>query len=316
MVVVLLDGPCDQLDDALPPSVEVWSPARLGISDEELDRRGAMFGPLGLSCSMKAPLLRRLVQGRGHPAVFFDADSWVLGDLTELFSACEDGVVLTPHITSPTSRASAGFELEETFIKFGVFNAGLVGAGPEDDEFLGWWEDRTSRRCVAALDQAVNFDQLWLSLVPGLFRHRVLRDPAYNLTWWALYHDDVDWVDDVPTIAGLPLIHAHFAGISFDTHGRPHIRDGEAARFPGLHARPGFSRLCEAYSSELRDLGPRHERVSPPYVQFADGRVLSDEERRVYREAVEWAEYSGGPEPLNPFTRSECTVAADQGSVS
>lgn len=284
--------------------VTLLSTSDIGIEPVELARRGAMFGPNGLACSLKAPLLRHLVRETDEVSLYLDADGLVLGDLSPVFElAAAESLVLSAHIHEPISRRTAGFELEETFLKFGVFNGGLVAVAPSALPFLDWWAERTSRRCIVAPDQSYIVDQHWLTLAPAFFPSTVLRHPGTNVMWWNLYERDVMWAGDTPTISGTELLHFHFAGFEFGeqvTLGP----DNQAWRagLPGFDQRPGTVRLCAYYAQELRAAGFLDPaKGSPPFVRLPDGSVFADADRTRYRELVEWAELQGHAEPPNPF---------------
>jgi hypothetical protein len=269
----------------------------------ELHRRGAMFGPRGLMGTLRPLLVRRLAHDY-DTVLLLDADACIYGDLAHAVSrADEHGLVLTPHLSSPVSTSDAGYPLEETFLKFGVFNGGFVAVSAKARAFLDWWCDRTSRHCIEAPEQGYNYTQHWLTLAPAYFDHDVLRDPGISAMWWNLYDRDVDWSGDAPSISGVPLRHFHFTG--FDpAEGTLLGRRDETARasFPGLELRPGLARLCSEYADRVVAAGLDDAARTPlPFVHLADGTLFSDEARTHYREAVEWAEISGGVEPPNPF---------------
>jgi hypothetical protein len=281
----------------------VVRPDELGIDRTEFRRRGAMFGPLGLVSTTKSLLVRLLLRRFGS-VVFLDADSCVYGSLAHVFDlATEHGVVLSPHLPTPISRGEAGYPLEETFLKYGVFNGGWLAVGPGGAGFLEWWCDRCARRCVEAPGDGYLYSQLWLTLAPAFFDCHVLRDPGVNVMWWNLYDRDVDWQGDTPTISGGPLRQFHFTG--FDP-AEPTIigRRGESARanFPGLEHRPGVARLCREYAERVVAAGLQDARAhAAPFDVLPDGTLFSAELRTRYREAVEAAELSGSPGPPNPF---------------
>jgi hypothetical protein len=299
--VLLLDDDEHSIGDDEPFSVV--RPDEIGIDRTELRRRGAMFGPLGFVSTTKSLLLRQLLS-RFESVVFLDADSCVYGDLGHVFElAAQRGVVLSPHLAQPMSRAEAGYPLEETFLKFGVFNGGLLAVGRGGAAFLDWWCDRCARRCVEAPGDGYLHAQLWLTLAPAYFDCSVLRDPRINVMWWNLYDRDIEWHGDTPWISGGPLRHFHFTGLD---PADPSVigRHGEAARanFPGFERRPGTARLCREYAERVVAAGFHEARRAPtPFVLLPDGEPFSDEARIRYREAVEAAEASGGPEPPNPF---------------
>jgi hypothetical protein len=284
----------------------VVRPGDVGLDRAELRRRGAMFGPHGLASSTKSVLLRHLV-GRHGVTVYLDADSCVYGDLSHTLAlADEHGVVLSPNLAWPLSTAEAGYPLEETFLKYSVFNGGFVAVGESGAAFLDWWCDRSARHCVEAPEQGYIYSEKWLTIVPAFFDHHVLHDPGVNVLWWNLYDRDVEWSGATPSISGGPLRHFHFMGL--DPANPVKLGSGDEAtraRFPGFERRPGTARLCREYAASILAAGfHKARRTLSPYVLLPDGQPFSDEARARYRDAVEWAEATGSPEPPNPFDTS------------
>jgi len=276
----------------------VVRPDELGIDRVELRRRGAMFGPHGLASSTKSLLLRHVAERHGGTAVFMDADSCVYGDLSHVTKLASDhGVVLSPNLAWPLSTAEAGYPLEETFLKYSVFNGGFLAVGSGGGAFLDWWCDRSARHCIEAPEQGYIYSEKWLTLAPAFFDHHVLHDPGVNAMWWNLYDRDVEWSGATPRISGGPLRHFHFIGLDPAHPTKLGSRDeASRARFPGFDRRPGTARLCREYAERVVAAGLHDaRRVLPP----------SDDARTRYREAVEWAEVSGTPEPPNPFDAAE-----------
>jgi hypothetical protein len=307
-VALVLDD--DDHTVGLDEPLTIARPVDVGIDRAELRRRGAMFGPHGLVSSSKSAVLRHLVRTHGV-AMYLDADSCVYADLSHVFDlAREHGVVLTPNLAWPLSRAEAGYPLEETFLKYSVFNGGFVAAGERGSAFLEWWFDRSARRCVEAPEQGYIYSEKWLTLAPAYFDHHVLHDPGVNVLWWNLYDRDVEWHDASPSISGGPLRHFHFMGLDPANPVKlGHGDESTRARFPGFEGRPGTARLCREYAARVRAAGFDTARRTPaPFVVLPDGRPFSDEERARYREAVESAELAGAPEPANPFDAGSDTV--------
>lgn len=312
MVALVLDD--DDRSVGAGEPFTVARPDEVGLDRGELRRRGAMFGPHGLVSSTKSVLLRYLVSRHGV-AVYLDADSRVYADLTHVFELADrHGVVLTPNLAWPLSAVEAGYPLEETFLKYSVFNGGFVAAGARGSGFLDWWCDRSARHCVEAPEQGYIYSEKWLTLVPAFFDHHVLHDPGVNVSWWNLFDRDVEWRGVAPSISGAPLRHFHFMGLD-PAHPVKLGRDDEAARanFPGFEGRPGTARLCREYAAEVMAAGFDEARRSPPpFVRLPDGRPFSPEARTRYREALEWAEASGSPEPPNPFDADADTGPPDR----
>jgi hypothetical protein len=302
--VMIADAEVGASDQVNLEGVTLLSTTDIGIDANEVERRGAMFGPNGLACSLKAPLLRHVVRTTGQPSLYLDADGLVFGSLSVIFDLAESaGLVLSPHLHEPISREDAGFEVEETFLKYGVFNGGLVATTEAALPFLEWWTERTSRRCIVAPEQSYIVDQHWLTLAPALFPSAVLRHQGTNVMWWNLYERDITWMHDSPTVVGIDLLHFHFAGFDFGaevTLGPEN--QAWRARFPSMDQRPGLMRMCAFYASELQATGfDCSVEKGAPYVRLPDGSLFTDEHRHRYRELVEWAELHGHPEPPNPF---------------
>jgi hypothetical protein len=300
-VAVVIDDDDGSIGAGEPFSV--LSPEDLGLDRAEVRRRGAMFGPLGLIGTLRTLLTRHVARENGV-ALLLDADACVYGDLTVVFALAEErGLVLTPHLPWPLSAAEAGYPLEETFLKFGVFNSGFVAASTKAMPFLDWWCERTARRCIEAPEQGYNYCQHWLTLAVAYFDHHVLRDPDVNVMWWNLYDRDIEWRGDGPWLSGQPLRHFHFTGFDPVRGMLSGRRDEvERAAFPGFKARPGTERLCREYAARVVAAGLHDARRHPlPFVVLPDGTRFSDEARARYRESVEGAEMSGAAEPANPF---------------
>jgi hypothetical protein len=300
-VTLLLDDEAHALGADEP--FRVVRPDDVGIDRNELRRRGAMFGPHGLVSSAKSVLLRHLVLEAGV-AVYLDADSCVYADLSGVLElARRYGVVLAPNLGWPLSASEAGYPLEETFLKYSVFNGGFVAAGERGSGFLDWWCDRSSRNCVEAPERGYIYSEKWLTIAPAFFEHYVVRDPGVNVLWWNLFDRDVEWHGSTPSISGGPLRSFHFMGLDpADPVKLGRGDEAERARFPGFAGRPGTARLCREYAARVRAAGfVEARRIQAPFAVLPDGTRFSDEARTAYRNAVEAAEQDGAPEPPNPF---------------
>lgn len=277
---------------------ETLRPTDVGMGERELHRRATMYDGQGLTCSLKAALVARLLDRGESPVLLLDADSCVYGDLGPAAARAErHGLVVTPHSTDPHEDHA----LERMIIRTGAFNSGFLAAGPGARPFLRWWDARIARHCVPEPGTGVFNEQAWLDLVPGLFPHHVLRDPGCNLSGFALHSRDVVWRDGTPGLDVGPLRHFHFL-CGFDPR-RPHqltTVPAIAAHWPALAERPGVARLAREYADRLLEAG--HGAAAPaPFEHLPGGQPLTPLMRTVYREAVIAAEAEGGPEPPNPF---------------
>ncbi len=285
---------------------QILAPADVGIDEQELNRRATMYITQGLTTSMKPNLLSALLE-QGHEAVLFlDADGCVFDDLSPLADlARHHGLVLSPHCLEPYPLWEVDSP-EQTFIRAGVMNAGLIGVGPRGRPFLEWWAERTSRRCVFDQSRGLFLEQTWLMLAPALFDHHILRDRGCNVAGWNLHTRDVRWDGDVPTIDGGPLRHFHFA-MSYDPEHPERLTASEhAGWWPPLEERPGVARLSREYAERLIAHGYREVRHAPPlFNTMPGGAPIEPWMRASYRAALIHAEMSGEAEPPNPFSHGE-----------
>jgi hypothetical protein len=283
---------------------EVLTARDVGIDDRELARRAAMYAPQELVSSCKPALLAHLLARHGPPVILLDADMLVLGDLRPLASlAREHAVVLSPHDPSPSRHVPGAVGFEQEMLRAGVFNGGVVSCGPGAERFLAWWGARTARDCVVDLDAALVMSQTWLTLVPALFDHAVLRDPGINVMGHNLGGRDIDWSDpERPAVGGAPLRAFHFSG-KFDPH-RPLAGFSGAERWgwwPDARDRPGLARLCHRYAELLLAAGHDRQRALPARFGVVGNLPLDLPMRRAHRAALIAAEAEGGPEPPTPL---------------
>ena len=250
VVALALDGPSDPVGQDEP--FEVLRPEDIGVERQELGRRALLYKPSELAWSFKAPLLRHLVERSGDSVVYLDADCVVYDDLGPLFEAVPaHGLALTAHSLTPAP--AVGYWATETFFqRHGVFNSGVIGAGPAGRPFLDWWTERTARYCEVDPERGLTGDQGWLTLVPALFDYTLVRDPGINVMGWSLHDRDIEWQGDRPTLGGVPLRCFHFAG-PFDPRQPDDFRPIPEQRepWPPLAERPGAARLCEEYSRRV-----------------------------------------------------------------
>jgi len=271
--------------------------AGAGVDMAELQRRATMYDPQALVSSLKAPFVgAQLVRAR-RPVLLLDADMLVLGPLDDVLAlAGRHGIVLSPHTSVPLRHAPGRLTPEEALLRAGVMNGGFLAVGPQAGPFLRWCSERSARDCVWDPDRALSLSQTWLTLVPALFDHHVLRDRGVNLMGHGLGGDDVTWEGGAPSIRGRPVRLFHFAG-GFDPR-NPGLGGPRApAWWPRPADRPGLGALCERYAALLLAAGWRPADSG----DAGDGDELDWAMRAAYRDGLIEAEAAGGMEPPNPF---------------
>lgn len=274
-----------------------------GLSRAEFHRRVTMNALHELISSLKPSLVGAAIERSREPVVLLDADMLVLGPLDDVFElAARHAIVLSPHATVPLPFEPGGLGPEQTFIRAGVFNGGFLGLSRAARDFVRWWHERSARDCVYDLDRGIHSSQAWLSLVPALFDHCVLRDRGVNLTGHGLGGDDIAWRDGRPSIEGVPLRLFHFAG-GFQPRSGELGGPRSPASWPANGRRPGIARLCEEYGRLLIEAG-FDETIATPwrYGTLPDGTPVDWAMRLAYRDGLRAAErHRAAAEPPNPF---------------
>ena len=260
------------------------------LSTDELHRRATMYDRQALVSSLKPRVLAGAIERSSGPVVLLDADMLALGALEDVFDlAARHAIVLSPHATTPMPFEPGGYGPEQTFLRAGVFNGGFLGISAAAGEFLEWWDERCALDCVWDLDRGILGSQAWLTLVPALFDHCVLRDRGVNLTCHGLGADDLSWADDTPFIGELPVRLFHFAG-EF------------GPRAAELSQRPGMERLRAEYRRLLLDAGyDETAEAAFRYATLPDMTPIDWAMRAAYRKALmASAASAGAAEPPNP----------------
>lgn len=301
--VLLIDGQDWPQDDE---PFEVVIPEELGLPPTELAVQQGIYDAYELSCALRAPLLRLLLDRGASTIVFTDTDTCFYGPVDDLASAAaRAGVVLLPTAIRPakTRRYFPLGQVEYRRLMNGLFNPGLLVVGASGSDFLEWWGARLLRDCLKEPEAGMWADQTWLDWVPAYFGHTIVRDSSLNVAFWNLDERDLDERDGKPAVDGALLRHFHFAGFDprqpelYSTYYREMADYYERVRgrvMPSPPANPALSDLLRRYARSLLESGSEELRDRPyKYDLGADSRDLGYRERTIYREAVLAAECRG-----------------------
>jgi hypothetical protein len=287
----------DESDHPAPPDEPFRriSFDEIALTRQEINRRLTLYVAAELLSSLRGPLMEGCLARTDGPVIYLDVDMIVLGPLTDLCElTARNDILLSPHSTVPLPYVPGGNGPEQNFMQCGVFNGALLGVSQSAMDFLRWRDERVARDCIMAFDRGLYFGQCWLSLVPALFKHYVLRDRGINLSAHAMGDDDIEWRSGRAFIGSTPVRLFHFFG-GFDPHAGgidgsrdlpPWIRDASK--------RTGIKRLSQEYGNRLLRTGfderfPQREELD---------RVM----RGAYRTALLHSEANNTIEPPNPFT--------------
>lgn len=273
----------------------------LGISDFE--HIAFKYNILELNTNVKPTFAKRLLEHHDK-VIYLDPDIFVYATLQPVFDLLDrHAVILTPHITQPINDDKLPGEPE--FLSSGIYNLGFAAFNNSSESLslLSWWE----RRCLhlAYNEQTLGFfvDQKWMDFAPSLCATAfILRDLQYNTAYWNLHERCVDWQDEVPYIAGRPLVFFHFSGL-------PSVGDDRISKYQNrfrLSDRPDVAPLFSAYRNYLdNNEHLKYLKLAYGFGTFSNGMPISGFARRI---AAGLQEFQDIPEPFNAQRSLFCAL--------
>lgn len=303
VVVLLLDGRDDETDDEAP--YETLGPRDV-LSDDDFADMAMMYDVVEFATSVKPALLLKLLQS-GLPVAYFDPDILVTAPLDDVFDQARgNGVVLTPHATSPLPRGGGRTETEDVILEAGVFNLGFIATGARGRPAMEWWHQRLRRECVIGPMHGRFVDQRWADLLPAYFPVIVNRDPGLNVAWWNLpTRTLLPLPNGGHSVNDHPLRFFHFSGYSPDRPWLLTTHQGPVPRVT-LSERPDLLSLVDHYGDLLVRAG-YNERKRIPYGlgSTASGMPIDQTMRQIFRSAVLAADRGDAVHPPSPFGLEE-----------
>ncbi|WP_158879955.1 glycosyltransferase [Amycolatopsis anabasis] len=273
-VVLVVDG-TDETGDGYRIAGYDW----LDLDPDAYLRLATCYGADDLIEAVRPLVLRQLLD-RFEVAVLLDPETEVFAPLSEVTAlAAEHDLVLTPALLAPLP--DDGRDPAEAP---GVFDPGFLAAGQGARGFLDFWAERARRKQpepVPPRPERPVFD-----LVPGLFRHTVVRDPGLGVAYWNLHERG---------LGNVRLL--HFTGYDPET---PWLLSGTCSSKPRvlLSADARLRELADAHRDKVVRAGYRKD-VRYRFDRLPDGSALTREMRRLFHAAwrkVERAEVE--PDPL------------------
>lgn len=300
MVTLVVDGDVAPLPP-VPPELRMWTPRDLDIGEVEFARMAAAYSAFELVTATKPFLIRSVLDRFGGPVLYFDADQFVLGPLSDLVASMASGaLVLTPHLRFAAPASDEALWIERTVFTAGYINTGLVGVPATARDFVAWWCERLARNCTE--DPSPIFaDQGWVTFAPGLFSQVHFPSPGFNVGWWSLVAQELDGDSSQPQLNGSPVRVLHFSGFDPENPFRFSAHDADLPR-ASLTRSPLLRELCSRYAAVL--LGEGHRRVSRlpyGYARLSSGLKYDPTMRAAYRHALRRFEAGIDAEPPAPF---------------
>jgi glycosyltransferase involved in cell wall biosynthesis len=300
LTILLVDGE----DGAIPSSedFDIATGSDLALAADEFRRMAMIYGVTEFCTSLKPWALEMLLHAGGDVATYLDPDIEVFAPLDELAEAAVNHTVaLTPHTIEPFPRDGLQ-PTESDIMQAGAFNLGYVSVSKDAAAMIDWWKERLQRHSVVAPEKGFFVDQRWIDLLPGYFRHAIIRDPGYNVAYWNLHERRLTRDGDQIRVNEQPLRFFHYSGYQLDL---PGILNKYYAARPRvlMSEHPTVFELCERYRSKVLATEETFEVFIKPYGfgVLRDGTPVAETLRTIYRDAVIEAEDKGDPSPPVPF---------------
>ena len=258
----------------------------IGIRDVRVE--AMKYDILELNTNVKPTFLKFLIDDfRLDALVYLDPDIFVYAPLEPVFEAIEAGAtaVLTPHMTTPVFDGKA--PSEQDLLYNGTYNLGFiaVGAGPESQRLLKWWEQRCLRLGFSEGRTGLFVDQKWINLAPGFFENVVIsRDPGLNMAYWNLHERRLVETEggyrvESPVSEPVPLRFFHFSGVDLS---ESEVLSRNTDRFT-LADRPDLGRLFAEYRRAIAsNRGAAAEALPYGFDRFSDGTAVTRLARRLF----------------------------------
>ncbi len=144
-----------------------------------------------LNTAVKPHYFLHFIKTLNAKLVFYlDPDICVYQNFKPLEDYLEvDDILLTPHILKPIP-IDGKTPFENDFLNFGLYNLGFIALNVTENtiNMLKWWKQRTYQFGYHNLAKGLFVDQLWINLVPILFKKcKILQHHGYNTGPWNLH---------------------------------------------------------------------------------------------------------------------------------
>jgi hypothetical protein len=251
-VIVLVDKTIGQVDYSAIP-FEVLPIDSIEPSIGELSKK---YDIVELNTCVKPRVFEYLFENRNVERIaYLDPDIRVYDAMPEVSRMldCSD-IVLTPHAVTPIPLDGKQ-PTENLLLMFGIYNLGFLAVKRSDEtlRMMKWWKERTYSSGRRRPDLGMFVDQLYMNLVPILFRKvTVIMDPGYNMAPWNLHERHLDPGAGAWRVnGGNRLSFFHFSSYRIDSETWP----ASAYNRYSLSERPDLVGLVKQYNEELKGAG-------------------------------------------------------------
>jgi hypothetical protein len=224
--------------------------------------------------------LKVILESGVRTATYLDPDTFLLSDITDVLEiAAREGIVLTPHRTTPLDKNS-GIYSDSTFLIYGTYNLGFISVSKNSMRALSWWEEKLEFGSTRTVNEHLFTDQKWVNLFPAFFECTVLKDLGINLAPWNLDERPLKYSSGVLFAGKFQLRLIHFSQMS-STLARTGKSDHWGATDNSL---PGFQNSLEIINEITMEYGAKlmafaknptlvstinfHDRKQPPGILY------------------------------------------------
>ena len=220
------------------------------------DEMAAQYSVIELNCAMK-PFAAQWLFAQYQPDIllYIDSDTWVFSAFDSVEkSLLKNDIVITPHFTKPYPDNQL-LPRERDILRSGLYNAGFLGMrnSANTHDFLNWWAGHMQSECYYNFAEGMGVDQIWINLVPLLFKQvEINDDPGLNMAYWNLHERTLHfkegryWVNQNHS-----LVFLHISGYQFN---QPSIISRHQNRYT-FFDHPVLEELFSQYTSKVRENG-------------------------------------------------------------
>ena len=255
----------------------------IGDIESKIDDLSQKYDTVELNTCIKPAVFEYLFnQTAEEKVIYMDPDTKIFGSM----SAFEDlmghtNIILTPHILTPIplDGKTPG---ETAFLNFGVYNLGFLALtkSEETDRFIVWWKERTYQQGYARVADGLFVDQLYVNLVPLLFKNvHIFRNMGFNMAPWNLHERWLSKIDGHWCVNATDgLVFYHFSSFKVDAHELPLSYYN---RFT-LAERKDISELYYEYNEEMKvNMWSAYVNIEPHYTKVYRAKKIFDEQERI-----------------------------------
>lgn len=172
-------------------NIELLSPNDLGLIDVNSLRH--IYNTLEFCCAMKVVGIQFFLS-RAEDVLHLDSDVLILGSLQRSLIDIPGDVLLSPHISEPYPHDSY-LPNDLDIIRSGHINGGviLIRNSNYGKQVINWLISKVASQWFVAPRVGLYADQLWLSMLPYLFKNAVslILDRGINVAYWNVHERQI-----------------------------------------------------------------------------------------------------------------------------